>query len=147
MTVRLATSADTARIVAMVEHFLESSIYGRQIVRDPERLAWTTEIVLERGVIFVAEIAGVVEGFLAGGEQEHPYDGARVAVEFAWWVEPAHRGSSIGPRLLRAFEDWARQKGLSYVTMVAPAESGDVSRYYLKTGYAPLETSYVKRVC
>jgi len=65
--------------------------------------------------------------------------------ELMWWVEPAWRGSSAGPKLLRSLESWARQKGVRWIKMIAPVES-DVGKYYERIGYAALETSYLKRL-
>jgi GNAT superfamily N-acetyltransferase len=73
----------------------------------------------------------------------HPVSGQDYAEELAWWVEPAHRGSSIGPRLLAAAEAWCVQNKLGVLKMVAPAAS-DVGAFYVRRGYTLVESVYQK---
>jgi GNAT superfamily N-acetyltransferase len=40
----------------------------------------------------------------------------QTAVELAWWVDPAYRGMA-GIRLMQAFENEAKRRGLKYVAM------------------------------
>lgn len=68
----------------------------------------------------------------------------KVAQEVAWWVDPAHRGNSIG--MLRAYEQWAISKGVFAIEMKSLAVFPDTERLYERMGYAPLETSWVKWV-
>jgi GNAT superfamily N-acetyltransferase len=99
------------------------------------------------GEIFLLEAiskAGVeVVGFLAMVALEHAIDGRRYGDELAWWVAPDHRGARAGGFLLATAESWARENGLSMVKMVAPADS-TIGEFYVRHGYAAVETSYQK---
>ncbi len=65
-------------------------------------------------VLFVAECAGRVVGFIEVGLRSHA-DGCDTSqpVGFieGWYVEPEHRRGGTGGALMRAAEDWARSKG------------------------------------
>jgi aminoglycoside 6'-N-acetyltransferase I len=65
-------------------------------------------------VLFVAEIAGEVVGFVEIGLRSHA-DGCdtRQAVGFVegWYVEPRHQRQGVGRALMTAAEDWSRSLG------------------------------------
>lgn len=145
MTIRPATHADTDRLVELGARFLAGTAYGQLVAFVPTQLRALIAHVLRLGVVFVAEVDGRLEGLLAIVALEHPMSGERYAEELAWWVEPAFRGSSIGPRLLRAGESWTRENGLAMLKMVAPADT-DVGAFYARRGYVAIETSWVKRL-
>jgi aminoglycoside 6'-N-acetyltransferase I len=64
-------------------------------------------------VVFVAERAGQLAGFIEVGLRSHA-DGCdeRRPVGFVegWFVVPAHRRRGVGRALMRAAERWARQQ-------------------------------------
>jgi GNAT superfamily N-acetyltransferase len=146
--VRKARPEDARRVFEMAGHFLANSSYGRWFPLNARMLAQTIKQTIEGGVIFLLEPRpGQVVGMLAAFPIQDPFSGQGIADEIAWWVEPEYRRGLAGTRLLRALESWARQKQLSLVTMVAPAESdGDVGRFYQRLGYTKAETKYVKRL-
>jgi aminoglycoside 6'-N-acetyltransferase I len=64
--------------------------------------------------LFVAELEGEVVGFIEVGLRSHA-DGCdpRHPVGFieGWYVQPAHRGRSLGRLLMTAAESWSRAQG------------------------------------
>lgn len=145
MILRSATIDDLPRLHALTAHFLASTPYGN-LLREPSevRLFGLVEQVLESGVILVAELDGQIEAMLAAVALEHPVSGEPYADELVWWVEPEHRGSSIGPRLLDLAEAWAVSNGLTMLKMVAPSGSTALAAFYVHMGYHAVETAYVK---
>lgn len=144
-TVRHARlEADRPIIVEMVGRFLGATPYGKLLTFAPERLEPLVDQVLALGAIFLAERDGLVIGMIAICALESPISGDRYAEELVWWVNEEARSSSAGPKLLRAAEAWTRQAGLFVLKMVAPAGS-TVGGFYERTGYAAVETSYIKR--
>jgi GNAT superfamily N-acetyltransferase len=146
--IRKAKAEDAPRVLEMARHFLEGSSYGRWFPFRPRTMARLVDELLEGGIIFVLEpTPGLIVGMLCACPVQDPFSGLGIADELAWWVEPEHRRGTGGPKLLRSLEAWARQKGLSLVTMVAPVESdGDVGRFYTRLGYTAVETKFVKRL-
>jgi aminoglycoside 6'-N-acetyltransferase I len=65
-------------------------------------------------VVFVAEVEGVVIGFIEVGLRSHA-DGCdtRHPLGFieGWYVESSHRDGGVGRALMRAAEEWARAQG------------------------------------
>lgn len=142
--IRKATEADVPIIVRMVGHFITAK-YADLLTFKPRRLEELTLRVLEIGCILVAEEDGAVVGFVAGCALEDSVSGIPMLDEMGWWVEPGYRHKSVGPRLLQQFENWAKQKNLRLVKMVAPAGS-NVGAFYKRLGYTEVETAWIKRL-
>lgn len=68
----------------------------------------------------------------------------KVAQEVAWWVDPNHRGNSMG--MLREYEEWATLRGVFAIEVKSLAKFPDTERLYERAGYSRLETSWVKWV-
>lgn len=167
MTIRLATEDDKPRLIEMATRFLLESQYGELFdnAATPLSIGELVTNTLALGAIFLAEIdprgedlprwherdtckicaVKLVVGMLAIVALPHPLTGVPIAEEIAWWVEPEHRNSTIGPKLLRSAEQWATTNGANVVKMVAPAGS-TVGEFYERLGYRPVETAYIKRV-
>jgi GNAT superfamily N-acetyltransferase len=95
------------------------------------------------GTILVAEVDGRVVGMICLALVPHLLTGQLYVDEVAWWVDPAHRGGTAGPRLLKAAEQWAVQNHANLIRMVAPCGS-DAGRYYRRCGYKEVETTFSK---
>lgn len=144
MRVRVATADDTARLVEMATRFLAESAYGRLFPVDEARLAGLVATCMTLGVIFVAEVETGLVGMLALVQLTDPIAGVEFADEIAWWVEPAHRDSIIGPRLLARAQNWTRTQGLAFLKMVAPAGT-TIGEFYARIGFTAVESAYIKR--
>lgn len=145
MIIRPATIADRDRLVEMAKAFLAQTRYGAILRTNHDALVALVGQVLELGAILVADVDGRLEGMLALVALINPISAEPYADELVWWVEPEARHQSIGPRLLKAGEAWARRRGLPLIKMVAPVGSS-VSQHYHRLGYSPIETSWVKRL-
>jgi len=142
--IREATVADTDRLVEMTMRFLTTTDYGRLLGVNVTCIRKLVSLVLQHGVVFVGETwKHELIGMIALTALPHLLTGEAFAEEQAWWVEPEHRGGSLGPRLLAAAEAWSRENNLKMIKVVAP-EGGDVGKFYTKLGYHAIETAYVK---
>ena len=158
MILRPATIADRDAVVALALHFHASTPYGSLVTVDPLRIGYLFDLALASGVVFVAESglpddpdgepvpASAVVAFLGLTVLELAVSGDRYAEELAWWVEPAYRSGTLGPRLLRMAEDWAVAQGCAFVKMGAPEGQPAVGRWYQRQGYQAVETAFMKRV-
>jgi GNAT superfamily N-acetyltransferase len=141
--IREATPADAPRLAELSQHFLDSTPYGQLLKPAPGMVEKVVDLVLEQGITFVAEVDGAIVGMVGALVLPHPVTGEDYLDEVAWWVEPEHRGGSVGPRLLRHMEGWAVTSGLHMVKMVAPAAT-DVGDFYQRMGYMAVETAWIK---
>lgn len=143
---RDAEPGDVDQIVQMVGKFIGSSIYAEVLPFVPAIVGVLTERILEGGIVIVAEQDGRLVGMIAGYACAEPIAHQEELHELAWWVDPRYRSGSVGPKLLRSWEECGRQMGVAAIRMIAPAGQPGVARYYAKRGYRPVETTYMLRL-
>ena len=147
MPVRLATHDDIDAIAATGAVFISRTWYGRFVNPSADDLRNALKIILQHGCIWVAEIDGVVCGFLSAVMQPLWFSPCnRVALETVWWMDPAHRGRPEGVRLLLEFERWAKAEGTQAICMsdiVLEGESA-AERILARLGYQVTERTFVK---
>ncbi len=68
--------------------------------------------------------------------------------ELAWFVEPEYRGTTVAIRLLKEYEQYAKDNECDLVSMVALEEIEPVKtgKIYTRMGYTPLEHQYIKEI-
>jgi ribosomal protein S18 acetylase RimI-like enzyme len=64
--------------------------------------------------------------------------------EGEWYIgllllDPDKRNKGIGERVLRAFEDWARQSGVMAVRLGVVEQNDGAFRFWTRAGYEPVE--------
>lgn len=143
MIVRPATPADRGAVIAMASRFIEETAY-RAWPATEEHLGELFDLAHVHGVIFLAEDQGWILGMLAIVVVPHLLTERLYAEELCWWVNPAVRGGLAAPRLLEAAEQFTRQRGLSCLKMVQPADQPTVGRLYSRRGFRPVEVAFVK---
>lgn len=85
-------------------------------------------------------------GFIAGGVAHSFYNKmVKQAVEFGWWVHPAYRNGGVGHDLHKTYEEWAKSRGASVISMMHMG-APEVGRMYEKMGYSLRELSYTRKV-
>lgn len=105
MSVRPATMDDVPRIVEMAFAFYADAGYAD--VFGPmakESAAGLAIVCMEKGVMLVAEVEGVVVGMACLHIEPflfNPASPKRVASELVWWIDPEHRGGLLAARMLR----------------------------------------------
>jgi RimJ/RimL family protein N-acetyltransferase len=148
MTVRQATEMDIPQIVDMAGAFF-FEMRAVELSFDEESAADTAMklITSDDGSLIVAEMDGKLVG-MAGAIAFSHYMSAsnKVAQEMFWWVDKEHRGGIVAMRLLRAMEDWAKERGCSSLTMICLPIDSPAEEIYKRTGYRPLERSYIKEL-
>lgn len=138
--IRAAVAADIPRLVEMGLRFLRESPYRSQLKENPEQMAKTAAMVLEKDGWLVFECDGKVCGMIGWVLFPHFLSGEMIAGEVVWWVEPEHRGQ--GPRLVREAEKKAKVQGAARMQMIAPNE--EVARMYARMGYDFVESAHQK---
>lgn len=143
--IRAATLEDVPAIVELSSHFILATPYSASLPVTPEYLEHTATTVIGggTGIIYVVETDSRLVGFLAAYIGRHPFTGQMYCEELAWWMEPAARKGTAGPRMLWLLIEWARQNGAVVLKMVAPAGSS-VGEFYLRHGFTHLESAFLK---
>jgi hypothetical protein len=92
--------------------------------------------------VLVYEHEGRVSGLLMTVWFEHPFGAGRYAKETVWFIGSHARGRAA-IKMLAAYETWAKEQGCTAIGM-ASLETNDVSKLYLRHGYQPVETHFLK---
>ena len=76
-----------------------------------------------------------------------PYGKTTIASEAFWFVSESLRGT-LGMRLYKAFETWAKTQGVDSIQMIhlMDATGEKVRNLYLRMGFEPVEVRYQKRL-
>lgn len=146
VTIRPPGTGDVDGCVRLAGLFLASSPYGRFFAFKPEAVRELVRRVFADGIAFVAERDGAIVGMIGGFPYLEPFSNTPMLDELAWFVEPGARSSSVGPRLLAAWEAWARQQGIVALRMVAPRGAESVAAFYTRCGYEPIDIAFIKRL-
>lgn len=99
------------------------------------------------GIVLCAREDFELKGAVAGVVYENVFDGGLCASELFWYVWPgAQKGT--GTRLLAAFEEWAKFRKCTRVTMAHMNHNmaDQLGAFYLRNGYVSFDTNYVKAI-
>ncbi len=90
------------------------------------------------GVGFIAEINGIIVGYLVGAILEAPaYRSFKKLGELEnMFVEVEARGKGVGRQLVSKFFDWCKQEGVSNIRVVATAQNETALEFYRRLGFA-----------
>lgn len=141
---RIDRAADETDILSAIElgraMHAEHPLYQRNSF-DLERFEPWARLVLmpdSDTVLFLARNADDdAVGLFFGGVTPYFFSNERYGYDFGMFVEPAARGSTAALRLLHAFEDWVKAKGVNRIFVgCAKDESGAAAqRLYEASGY------------
>ena len=143
--IRKASLSDIPRLVGMGKRFIAETEYHGKISENETALTETMTglVSSEHSRVLVAD-DGQPFGMIGVFVFSHPFSAQRIGCESFWWIEPEHRGTHSGVRLLKEAERWAKQRGAERMIMVHPAGASRVGRIYELLGYDKLEEQYQK---
>jgi len=149
--IRHATNQDIPELVEVMRNFYRESGYASRVEYDPISAADTFAALIEdnNGCLIVAEQDGELVGSI--GALAFPLyfnKSYRMAQELFWWLSPKLRGSSIGIRLLRKAEQWAKLNRVENFIMIAldKVNPDKVGSLYKRSGYELSEYLYMKAI-
>lgn len=137
--IRKATPEDINWIVHAC--FDMCGLMGNPELYNPNHLTdYLVPYIIQNGVLLVDDNKN---GLIAGIISTHPYNPEKkVLGEMMWWVYEGKRGSSVGYRLLKAFEEEGIKSGVDYIQMSLMENSTITSLE--KQGYRRKEYALVK---
>ena len=146
--IRHATFKDYDAVMDMMINFANSSPYAP--FKDPQYsdhyVRRLLDSFLKSGCILVGEKEEQIVGMLIAQIQEDAWlPHVKTMKEIAWWVEPEHRMSSLGYRLLKKYVEvgnkLVEQQAISGFTLTNMEISPDFDLE--KRGWKAVETNYV----
>jgi N-acetylglutamate synthase-like GNAT family acetyltransferase len=108
--IRKANQFDISAILDMLRRYRSET--PLDFLRDADDAEYVTQMLCElmagRGVILIAEVEQKPVGMMIAAVMPSIWSPKHfVLTEFAYWVEPEHRGGTAGYRLLRSYLDEA----------------------------------------
>ncbi len=150
MNIRRAKSDDIGELVEMSRRMHEESAYSF-LPFDPEKVRRLMAQVVadpEGWCGLVAEEGGRAVGMFGGYMAEYFFCDERLACDMVLFVEPERRGSSAAARLVRAFRDWAAERGAREICLAVTAgvNAERVGLFYERFGLARVGGVYKQRL-
>ena len=146
MTVREATPDDDFDILVLTRQFMREAPHFFKF--NKERCS---NFLLRVGsspdmVAFVSEDEDGINGFILGLYTDHAFNDAKVAAELGWFMTKDKRGGTQAIRLVKAFEQWAKDIGAEYVAMCDIIGLSDLANLYDRSGYSLTERTFMKEI-
>jgi len=91
----------------------------------------------EDSIALIAEVEGAPAGYLVGGiEKVSVYRniGSMCEVDFMW-VDEEYRGKSIGKQLMEEATQWAKEKGVKRMRVIASYSNKKAIEFYKREGF------------
>lgn len=144
--VRKATAEDKLTFAFLADAFLKESGYG--LTMNPDKLLANFDFSLTSSdiEIFLLDVDGTVVGMLVGAISQPLFSDDSMATELAWYISPDKRGGREAFQLIKTYEEWAKEQGCSFVTMVDIDSLNSLEKVYTKKGYKLTEKTYVKEI-
>jgi len=145
MKVRQANKFDLPKLKQMLWNYHDSgSIRGLNVTNEETGVRILTVILAGGGLALVSEKEDIVTGMLLAIKSPFLWDGSQYIMnEIAYWVEPEHRNSTAGYRLLREYvnicED-LRDNGKIGNYTISQLEGQTLD--YCKFGFKPVEHTW-----
>jgi GNAT superfamily N-acetyltransferase len=77
-------------------------------------------------------------GLIMAYTYTHPLFDGKASDDFLVYVDKKHRGSSVAVRLIKLYEEWAKQQKVDYILISQATGTGDTERvrmFYEKLGF------------
>src|SRR5262245_34183724 len=147
-SISVALPSDLEKLGVMGHLFAEN--YGAGLMNFKTHIfkeKMASMMVQKTGTVLCLHEEFELKGAIAGVLYENVFDGEPCATELFWYVWPgAPKGS--GAALLDAFEEWAKFRGATRVTMAYMVHNmpESLGSFYERKGYTAFEKHYVKRI-
>jgi GNAT superfamily N-acetyltransferase len=150
MSIRFATVQDVPAMVALGKR-MHAITRFRTMPYNEERVARSLRTALEQGkgryVCFLAEDAqGQVVGGLLAVLERHIFTDQVTASVMQYEVLPEKRMGGHGLRLMKAFEQWARNRQVAEISFGVNSGEGyaQVGAFARRIGFQPVGENFVK---
>ncbi len=120
-----------------IKEFYSETVFAKKGFELDEKisrlLCANAHVILEDDAILICSLGA------------HPYFKDKlVASELMWWVPPDKRGTSLGARLFKRYEQWARDNGAQVI--LADCLDNRVANFYQKLGYTETQRTFMKEL-
>lgn len=127
--------------------FYKEGVYEHGLGYDAKTVKDTSEYLFTNGLNLVVEDEGEIVGLMSGVVVPFFMNAnAKVWQEIIYYIRPEKRAGTIGLRLFKEMERYAKEKGCSHVLMahLANMNCEKMAHLYTRQGYKEMERQYLK---
>lgn len=150
MIIRDATLNDAPDLLRMGELMHHESPRFNKFTFDLDKTRKLIEFLVtnSNGIVIVAERDGKLIGMLGGMVSEHFFSRDTYACDFVVFIDPEHRGGSTVIRMIKLFEQRAKDLGAKEVSLGISTEVNTerTANLYEKLGYMRSSVGTIKRI-
>lgn len=148
-SVRTATLDDIPAYMDLAAAFVATTPLNHIVPFDREGTAAFVTAALSNPdmLILVAEDEGNLIGITGALAYPMYFNPAKLVAQELWWyLTPEARGGPASKMLFQTIEKWAKDIGAEAMFMIALANErvDTMAKVYQRSGYAPVERTYVK---
>ena len=113
--IRLARESDIADLVKLAEEFYQETSAFKHLPLDTDKVARHLRFAIENDgfySIVATDKHGRPCGLLMGYIGEYWFSNATLTYDQMFYVRQKNRGGMIAPRMIKALEIWAKEKGV-----------------------------------
>jgi len=136
-TIREVTSSDAKALLPLVQELVTSF----RVVPESYQVSFHRLVQNHSALVLVAESEGELVGYSLGFIHDTFYANGPVSWLEEIMVNPAHRRSGLGGRLVKAFEAWSQENG----AVLSALATRRASEFYESIGYEE-SASYYRRL-
>jgi GNAT superfamily N-acetyltransferase len=151
VSVRKAGIADLDGYVVLARQFHQAS--PMRDVCDFDAVAYAeffrSAIRNQSMAVWLAESDGEVVGIAGALLYPLYFNPSHMVVQELWWfLTPDARGSGAGSEMFKSIQSWAKEVGAASLFMIAleNENASQMERVYARSGFVPLERTFIKEV-
>ena len=144
--IRATTLLDIPNILTLTRTFYEQTSYNKWAAFDDESVTTLINALRTRGILFVAQVDDALVGIIGAMSMPYMFNTEFTSVyEVIWYVDPAHRKTSLGIDLLKRADQMCALKGWKSFQMTRLEESSPkLDDLFIAEGFHPTEHSFTK---
>ena len=149
LAIRNFFHADFDQVKELIKEFHGEALSAHGITLDDETLNETLVSFIYPHIGIVAELDGNIVGCIGGIISKSIFNKNQIiAQEAMWYVRKEYRNSTVGLRLLKAFENKCKEHKANLICMISLMNLNveKVSEFYTKCGYTPMEFHFIKEI-
>lgn len=144
--IRVADISDRMPVLDLCQKFMKESEYPFSIDYMKMRDSFNEIVGNNDYKIFLYDGPSKPVGMLIAGVATTPFSSDRVGTELAWYVDKEYRGKAGAIKLIKEYEEWAKERQCKFITLSCIPKLNDLDVVYNRLGYELTEKSYVKRL-
>jgi len=144
--IRQATSDDAEAVKPLISMFY-NEILGDLGANHSDEYVDRCVANIDNSIYFISESNGRITGVIGGVLVDSFFDSKKIFQEIIWYVDKKER-ITVGMRLFDKLEEYCKNIGVKKMVMARmhSEQGGKIENFYLRHGYNPVETHYLKEL-